>query len=102
MCDRLSVTIITTLQIDSVLEGLANSLERADHTSEPGDLWCCHGNCTTTPPLVTNVYSWLGEIGMAAYASLLQNNGYDSLAYCNLLDDEVLSEIGITSIDDRR
>lgn len=50
------------------------------------------------------MYSWLGQIGMAAYAGLLQNNGYDSLHYCGggLLDDEALSDIGITCADDRR
>ena len=48
------------------------------------------------------MYGWLGQIGMGAYASLLENNGYDSLTYCNLLDEETLGEIGITSVDDRR
>ena len=50
------------------------------------------------------MYSWLGEIGMGAYASLLENNGYDSLTYCggDMLDDEALSEIGVTSSGDRR
>ena len=60
-----------------------------------------HGNNIS---IVTNVYSWLGQIGMAAYASLLEKNGYDSLCYCGggILDDESLSDIGITSVDDRR
>ena len=66
--------------------------------------WHCHGNYTTNVSIATNVYSWLGELGMAAYASLLENNGYDSLTYCggSMLDDEALSEIGVTSADDRR
>ena len=39
---------------------------------------------------------------MGGYASLLQNNGYDTLRYCGLLDDETLHDMGITAQEDCR
>ena len=88
-----------------MLEGLANSLQRADKINESsGICHCCCHNSYIAVSIVTNVYSWLGQIGMAAYAGLLESNGYDCLTYCGgtMLDDEVLTDIGVTSADDRR
>ena len=79
-------------------------MERADNINRSGDFTVVIGVIIHVTIVTTNVYGWLGEIGMAAYASLLQNNGFDSLTYCagSMLDDETLNEIGITSADDRR
>ena len=88
-----------------MLEGLANSLQRADKINESSGI--CHCRChnnSIAVSTVTNVYSWLGQIGMAAYTGLLESNGYDCLTYCGgaMLDDEALTDIGVTSADDRR
>ena len=97
----MSVTITVDRLTRSSKDWLIVYNEQNTSASQVTDLVCCHGNYTAIS-LATNVYGWLGQIGMGAYASLLENNGYDSLTYCNLLDEETLGEIGITSVDDRR
>ena len=80
-------------------------MQRADNISESsGDYPAIVTIVMLYVSIVTNVYSWLGQIGMAAYNGLLESNGYDCLAYCagDMLDDESLTGIGITSADDRR